>query len=161
MRSSHQTQDAVWLWSQSLSAPITTVCLVPLSYDSTRCWIKAYTERENRGDPWGRSEVKKKREKKGVWKKEREKRCDKSWKRSWNTHVHEFNFIQALLPQCKPNLSPSQMPEECHDYEDIQWRPYRVADSDLLMYLRAARWINLFFLFFLYKLYNQESILRS
>ena len=54
-------------------------------------------------------------------------------------HVNELNFHQALLPQCKPNLSPSQMPEECHDYEDIQWRPYRVADSDLLMYLRAAR----------------------
>ena len=50
------------------------------------------------------------------------------------------SFCQAALPQCKPELSPSQMPEECQDYEEIKWRPNRVQDSDLIMYLQAARW---------------------
>ncbi|GFR97511.1 arginine-glutamic acid dipeptide repeats protein [Elysia marginata] len=51
---------------------------------------------------------------------------------------------QARLPECRPGTSPADMPEKCETREEIRWRPGRVVDGDLLMYLRAARSIAAF-----------------
>ncbi|GFO42583.1 Arginine-glutamic acid dipeptide repeats protein [Plakobranchus ocellatus] len=51
---------------------------------------------------------------------------------------------QARLPECRPGTSPGDMPEKCERWEEIRWRPGRVVDGDLLMYLRAARSIAAF-----------------
>ncbi|RUS90272.1 hypothetical protein EGW08_001961, partial [Elysia chlorotica] len=51
---------------------------------------------------------------------------------------------QARLPECRPGTSPADMPERCDAREEIRWRPGRVPDGDLLMYLRAARSIAAF-----------------
>ncbi|KAH9513438.1 hypothetical protein Btru_033036 [Bulinus truncatus] len=51
---------------------------------------------------------------------------------------------QARLPECKPDTNPADMPEKCEHREEIRWRPNRVVDGDLLMYLGAARSIAAF-----------------
>ena len=51
---------------------------------------------------------------------------------------------QARLPECRPDTLPEDMPEKAESREEIRWRPGRVVDTDLLMYLRAARSIAAF-----------------
>ncbi|KAL8585661.1 hypothetical protein ACOMHN_025283 [Nucella lapillus] len=51
---------------------------------------------------------------------------------------------QAALPECKPDLSPIQMPEEFRSYEELRWQPNRIPDTDLFMFLQAARSIAAF-----------------
>ncbi|KAK6177049.1 hypothetical protein SNE40_015234 [Patella caerulea] len=51
---------------------------------------------------------------------------------------------QARLPEYKPNVATSDMPERLDKWEVIRWRPQYVMDGDLVMYLRAARSIAAF-----------------
>lgn len=46
---------------------------------------------------------------------------------------------QARLPECQPNKLPADMVEKPEDWGELTWTPTAVLDSDLVMYLRAAR----------------------
>ncbi len=51
-------------------------------------------------------------------------------------------YFQARLPSFQPNVSPDEMPEQLEQVEDIQWCPQVLVDTDLVMYLRAARLVQ-------------------
>ncbi|XP_066959672.1 arginine-glutamic acid dipeptide repeats protein-like isoform X1 [Macrobrachium rosenbergii] len=46
---------------------------------------------------------------------------------------------QAKLPEYRGNVVVDERPEECADWEEQRWVPGASRDTDLLMYLRAAR----------------------
>ncbi|KAK7023422.1 hypothetical protein SK128_002039 [Halocaridina rubra] len=46
---------------------------------------------------------------------------------------------QAKLPEYRGNVLVDERPEECGDWEEQRWIPGASRDTDLLMYLRAAR----------------------
>ncbi len=53
-----------------------------------------------------------------------------------------FVYFQARLPAFQPNVSPDEMPEQLEEVEDITWCPQVLVDTDLVMYLRAARLVQ-------------------
>lgn len=51
-------------------------------------------------------------------------------------------MAQARLPDYRPGIPPDQLPpdpEHSRTREELRWIPAMTLDSDLLMYLRAAR----------------------
>ncbi|XP_045161387.2 arginine-glutamic acid dipeptide repeats protein-like isoform X3 [Mercenaria mercenaria] len=54
------------------------------------------------------------------------------------------SMYQARMPECKPNVPPSEMPERSDALETFHWQPKGVLDGDLMMYLRAARSVAAF-----------------
>ncbi|RXG60498.1 Arginine-glutamic acid dipeptide repeats protein [Armadillidium vulgare] len=46
---------------------------------------------------------------------------------------------QAKLPEFKGELKVHERPEDCMDWEEKRWTPGAAHDTDLIMYLRAAR----------------------
>jgi len=52
--------------------------------------------------------------------------------------------LQARMPECKPNVTPTEMPERSSLLEEFQWHPKGVTDGDLMMFLRAARYGHLY-----------------
>lgn len=52
------------------------------------------------------------------------------------------NIVQARLPDYRPGIAPELLPpdpEHTRTREELRWVPAMTLDSDLLMYLRAAR----------------------
>ena len=49
-----------------------------------------------------------------------------------------FPFGQAKVPQYEGDIPPIGRPDR---YEELTWEPGRTHDHNLLMYLRAARYI--------------------
>ncbi|KAL4221663.1 hypothetical protein ACF0H5_019920 [Mactra antiquata] len=54
------------------------------------------------------------------------------------------SMYQARMPECKPNVPPTEMPERSDVLETFVWQPKGVIDGDLRMYLRAARSVAAF-----------------
>lgn len=51
-------------------------------------------------------------------------------------------LLQARLPEYRPGVHPDRLspdPEQSRTREELRWVPAMTLDSDLLMYLRAAR----------------------
>ena len=46
------------------------------------------------------------------------------------------------MPECKPYVTPKDMPESSEELEVLGWQPQSVLDGDLMMYLRAARYVG-------------------
>lgn len=65
-------------------------------------------------------------------------------KRNFVTYNYGYIVIwhQARLPDYRPGINPDQLPpdpEHSRTREELRWVPAMTLDSDLLMYLRAAR----------------------
>ena len=52
-----------------------------------------------------------------------------------------FLMLQARVPQAHLDVRPDDMPESSEHLETMIWLPNAIMDGDLLMYLRAARYI--------------------
>ena len=48
-------------------------------------------------------------------------------------------LIIELFYYCRGNVVVDERPEECADWEEQRWVPGAARDTDLIMYLRAAR----------------------